>query len=123
MKNEFVEWLNDRCADITELEAEGKRQRDAGDARAFCEVMRKKAALLAGIAKEGELHVEALPEKLKGNARSRLARFSASARNALALESVFYMSALLFPDDHHEGDPNDLELFREEIRAQIRAGV
>ena len=62
MQNAFVEWLNTRCVDITELEAEGKILRDAGDAEAFREVMRKKAELLAGLAKEGGLHVDALPE-------------------------------------------------------------
>lgn len=123
MQNAFVEWLNARCVDITELEAEGKILRDAGDAEAFREVMRKKAELLAGLAKEGGLHVDALPEKIKEKARLRLARFTASAENALALESVFYMSALLFPDNHQEGEPNDLELFREEIQSLVCAGA
>ncbi len=123
MENKFVKWLDVRCADITELEAEGKALREAGDAEAFREVMRKKAALLAGIAKEGDLHVEDLPEKLKEKARLRLARFTASAENALALGSVFYMSALLFPDNHQEGEPNDLELLRDEIRAQVMADM
>lgn len=123
MENAFIEWLNARCVDIAELETEGKILRDAGNAEAFREVMRKKAALLAGMAKEGELYVDALPEKIKEKARLRLARFTASAENALALESVFYMSALLFPENHQEGEPNDLELFREEIQRLICAGL
>lgn len=123
MEQTFVEWLNARCADITELEAEGKVLCAAGDAEAFREVMRKKAALLAGMAKEGESYVDALPEKVREKVRLRLARFTASAENALALGSVFYMSALLFPENHQEGEPNDLELFREEIQSLIGTGA
>lgn len=58
---------------------------------------------------------------MREKARLRLARFTASAENALALDSVFYMSALLFPDEYRDGEPNDLELFRDEIRNQLQA--
>jgi hypothetical protein len=29
---------------------------------------------------------------------------------------VFYMSALLYPDDYREGEPNDLETFVDSVR-------
>ena len=109
------------CSGIASLEAEGGARRVAGDVEAFRDVMHEKAMLLAGMAREGEPHIVALPERMREKARLRLARFTASAENALALDSVFYMSALLFPDEYRDGEPNDLELFRDEIRNQLQA--
>jgi hypothetical protein len=37
--------------------------------------------------------------------------FARRAGQALELESIFYMSALLYPEDYKDGDPNDLERF------------
>lgn len=123
MENGFIGWLDARCVEVAGLEAEGRSRRDAGEAEAFRDVMRKKAQLLAGMAKAGDAHVDDLPGNLREKARLRLARFAASAENALGLDSVFYMSALLFPEDYREGDPNDLELFRDEIRNLLLVGA
>ncbi len=46
----------------------------------------------------------------------RLERFAQNASQALAIGSVFYMYALLYPDNHVKGEPNDLELLAEEIQ-------
>jgi len=54
--------------------------------------------------------------------REGLKRFADSADNALSLDSVFYMSALLYPEDYHEGEANDLELFAEELHARFPQG-
>jgi hypothetical protein len=35
--------------------------------------------------------------------------FSKNAQTALRLDSVFYMSALLYPGDHQKGEPDNLE--------------
>ena len=121
MENDFVRWLDGCCSGIASLEAEGGARRVAGDVEAFRDVMHEKAMVLAGMAREGEPHIVALPERMREKARLRLARFTASAENALALDSVFYMSALLFPDEYRDGEPNDLELFRDEIRNQLQA--
>jgi hypothetical protein len=42
--------------------------------------------------------------------------FARRAAQALELSSLFYMSALLYPEDYREGDRNDLELFIERLR-------
>ena len=42
--------------------------------------------------------------------------FSRSAAGALELNSIFYMSALLYPDDHKEGEPNNLERLIAELK-------
>lgn len=40
-----------------------------------------------------------------------LENFATRAGQALGLESIFYMSALLYPDDYQDGQPNNLEEF------------
>ena len=47
---------------------------------------------------------------------SRLHDFAGGAENALAIGSPFYMSALLYPDEHQPGQPNNLELLIAELR-------
>ncbi len=42
--------------------------------------------------------------------------FAMRAAQALELSSIFYMAALLYPDDYKEGDRNDLELFIDRLR-------
>jgi hypothetical protein len=37
--------------------------------------------------------------------------FASRAGMALSLESIFFMGALLYPDDYQDGEPNDLERF------------
>ena len=37
--------------------------------------------------------------------------FARRAAMALSLESIFFMSALLYPEDYQDGAPNDLERF------------
>ena len=43
--------------------------------------------------------------------KNQIGAFSFSAGKALDLGSVFYMKALLYPEDYADGDNNDLENF------------
>ncbi|KAB1443589.1 hypothetical protein [Pseudodesulfovibrio senegalensis] len=80
--------------------------------QAYERVMRQKAMLLAKLADDArERFPDADEWVLDG-----LERFSASARNSLKIGSVFYMSALLYPEDHKPGQPNDLEVFAENLK-------
>jgi hypothetical protein len=88
-----------------------------GDQTAYQELMREKAQLLASLAEDARPLVLALPEQRADEADTQLEAFSMSAGNALRIGSVFYMSALLYPDDHKKGEPNNLEIFAAEVRA------
>jgi len=46
-----------------------------------------------------------------------LSDFAHRADTALSLGSIFFMGALLYPEDYQEGDPNDLERFLERFEA------
>ncbi len=46
-----------------------------------------------------------------------LLQFSQNAEQAIELQSLFYMQALLYPDGYKEGSPNNLELVIQELGA------
>ncbi len=98
---------------IRELEAAANAAlQERGDAKAHRSAMEEKCRLLVALpdkvrkaAKGGDddpAYVDFL-EELKG--------FAQRAGQALSLESIFYMSALLYPEDYEDGEPNDLEMF------------
>ena len=99
------EWLEQRHAAV--MAAEGRAL--------ACEGMREKAGLLAAIREDVAPLLAALPADMDAQERERLRHrlhcFSASANNALRLNSLFYMSALLYPEDHKPGQPDDMQVF------------
>ena len=62
------------------------------------------------LCEEAKPLLEPLPGETRFNYALALESFSASARLSLRLNSVFYMSALLYPDDHKPGQPDNLTL-------------
>ena len=72
--------------------------------------MRRKAELLASMAEDAKPLLEPFPGETRFNCALALEGFSASARMSLRLNSVFYMSALLYPDEHKPGQPDNLTL-------------
>ena len=107
----LVLWLKEKARRIRllEQEAEGALY-EKGDKDTHRDLMVKKARLLAAMRDEAEPLLAALPEAGRRPPASRLAAFSQSADSALTLNSIFYMSALLYPDDHIAGQPTNLDL-------------
>ena len=107
----WLEKMHDRV-----MQAEQAARDVVDDTPAYTARMQEKARLLASLEEEGETYLEGLPEPLQDQAGHRLHRFSASARNALRIGSIFYMSALLYPEDHKPGQPDDLQVFIRRLR-------
>lgn len=106
----FLTFLRERIARIAEIEsAAQKLLHEDTNEDGYREAMRDKAQLLAGLAEDAAPLLDDLPLEKQPMIEHRLNMFSQSARRSLDIGSVFYMSALLYPDDHHEGAPNDLE--------------
>lgn len=80
--------------------------------------MCEKAELLIALSDEAKPLLASLPGEARFNLALALERFSGSARNAIQLNSVFYMSALLYPDDHKKGEPDNLQLFIERVERE-----
>ncbi|MDE7371445.1 MAG: hypothetical protein K2N07_06860, partial [Desulfovibrio sp.] len=75
------------------------------------EKMRAMAEAVAALANDAATVLAGLPDAVREPILRGLMRFSQSAAMGLKLGSVFYMSALLYPDDHKPGEPDNLALF------------
>lgn len=111
----LAEFLRQRASAVKALEDSAAAIIATGDQAGYAARMREKAELLRDIADDAEPLVSALENMLAEAARARLEGFTASASTALGIGSVFFMSALLYPDEHKPGEPNNLELFAEEV--------
>ena len=103
-------WLRNRHAEVMATEAQALARLDAGDTPGHNDLMRRKAELLSSMAEDAKPLLEPLPGETRFNYALALEGFSASARMSLRLNSVFYMSALLYPDEHKPGQPDNLTL-------------
>lgn len=113
------EWLEQRHAAVMAAEGRALACLEKGDLPGHAEGMHEKARLLAAIKEDVAPLLEALPADMDAQERERLHHrlraFSASANNALRLDSLFYMSALLYPEDHKPGQPDDMQVFIESL--------
>ncbi|CAK7032128.1 MAG: hypothetical protein DELT_02835 [Desulfovibrio sp.] len=118
----FVHWLSERRDFLRNLEKEAVRvlQEDKNPDK-YRSLMCQKAQFLEALPEEAEKHMAGIPEATAGMIEKRLGRFSHNASQALELDSVFYMYALLYPDDHKEGEPNDLDRFVAELAEKANA--
>jgi hypothetical protein len=118
---ELIDYLEHISADVKRIEADGESALAEGGQTAFQACLEKKAKLLAGLAENAWVLVERLSNVEADGVARRLEQFSMSASTALRLGSVFFMTALLYPEDHQPGEPNDLDAYIEELRQ--RAGI
>lgn len=116
----FLAWLNGKIDAVNDLEAQGSAAVARGDQAGYSAVMRRKAMLLAALEEEAEPYLEGLENPDSAEfAGSALDSFAFNASRALEIGSVFFMSALLFPDDHQAGEPSNLELFRDALKKRL----
>jgi len=114
-------WLEERAREVRRVEGQARHELEQKNTQGYRDGMRRKAELLADLPKASVPLVSGLPEDAAQAIQEGLWRFARNAGNALSLDSVFYMSALLYPEDYREGEPNDLERFLEELRARFPA--
>lgn len=112
----FLNFLHEQTRRIAEIEAMAlKHLHEVGDEDAYRDAMRAKAELLANLPANAAPHLDNVPLEVRPMIEHRLDMFAQSARRGLDIGSVFYMSALLYPDDHQPGQPNDLERWLAEL--------
>jgi Flp pilus assembly protein TadG len=113
----LADYLDEKARAVRALEAEADTAiHGQNDQAGYEALMRRKAQLLADLAADAAPLVSALGTGMLSAASERLTGFSRNAQNALRIGSVFYMSALLYPDDYKPGEPNNLELLAAEVR-------
>ncbi len=111
MSAKLLPWLQERAAAIATLEKNANTALHSnGDEPTYRDFMHQKALLLAQIARDAAPMLAAEKNHPQYTQISEtLESFAAGANNALRLNSIFYKSALLYPDDYQEGEPNNLE--------------
>lgn len=115
----MLDWLEHRHAAVMDCEKRAYQHMEAGDIDAYRANMREKAVNLSAILDDAQKLLAALPADLGASLAARLAAFAGGAKNALGLDSVFYMSALLYPDMRKPGEPDNLALCIDDFRARI----
>lgn len=105
---QLKEFLVQTAAQIHNLEARKKQAVAAENRQEYLDCVREKAAVLSKIydnaKKQDMTAVKNTKEML-----SALQGFSASAKQALAVNSPWFMSELLYPEDYQENAPNNLD--------------
>ena len=116
----YLAWLEEASSDVLDKEMQAKACLVEADyADAYKNLMIAKAEIIRQLPQEFQ---QAFPGKDPAvraaweRIMSRLRDFAAGAENALAVGSPFYMSALLYPDEHQPGEPNNLELLIAELK-------
>lgn len=114
----FALWLSERCEFLHSLETEaGRVLQEDKDTAKYKALMCQKAMFLQALPEEARPLVSTLTPEVAQSVIERLERFSQNASRALGLDSVFYMYALLYPDNHQKGEPNDLDRLANEMLA------
>ena len=108
-------WLRERHDAILGSEQAAKDSLARGDQKGYAFHMRAKAEQLASLVRDATQVLAALPEEPRLEIRSALMRFSSSAAFGLKIDSLFYMSALLYRDEHPVGDPDNLQVFIDQL--------
>lgn len=118
---ELIAYLEETAAKVRRLEAEGDSLLQAEGQQAFQAKLEEKAQLLAGLGEKAQKLVDGVGGGLGQEIARQLDQFSMSAGTALRIGSVFFMTALLYPEDHRPGEPNDLERFIGELKEKLQA--
>jgi hypothetical protein len=112
--------LQDAVERIRRIEAEARESlyiRD--DLAAHRRKLLEKTLLLMELPDLAEPFFEGMEKSIRAEIHAGLKLFARRASQALELSSIFYMSALLYPEDYREGDRNDLELFVDRLRVKL----
>lgn len=112
------ELVRDAARGIRGREAEALRAlEEAGDTDAHRMALTQKCLALQALPGDA---VALLGGDATGDAAvfvAELEDFARRAGMALSLESIFFMGALLYPEDYRDGEPNDLERFLDRFEA------
>lgn len=116
---ELIEFLEGKAVLVRQLEQEGEALIESEGQRAFQIKLEAKAELLAELGEKAWPLTEKIEGELGNEITQQLEQFSMSASAALRIGSVFFMTALLYPEDHKPGEPNDLDTFIKELKEKV----
>lgn len=105
---------------IRGLEAEAQTAlHENGDQQAYRAKYLDKIILLQELPETLEPFLGKLPDATAARIAARAEGFANRASQAESVGSIFFMYALLYPDDYQDGQPNDLEAWIEELKTEL----
>lgn len=116
---ELIEFLEDKATKVRTLETEGEAALQSDGQTAFQIKLEAKAEMLAELGEKAWPLTEKIEGDFGNEIAQKLEQFSMSASTSLRIGSVFFMTALLYPEDHVAGEPNDLENYIEELKGKL----
>lgn len=106
----LISQLEQISARARSLDQEAGRQLHEVNGRAkYREILLEKTELLASLPELTRTGAEGLPPELRGDFEQTIQELAADAMQAMAVDSLFYMSVLLLPEIEQPESPNDLE--------------
>lgn len=115
---DLIEYLEKVNSDVKRLEKEADALIGSEGQLAFQAKLEDKAEILAALGEKAWKITKNIDGEFGEGITQKLEQFSMSASTALRIGSVFFMTALLYPEKHKAGDPNDLEVFIEELKGK-----
>ncbi|MEL7640709.1 MAG: hypothetical protein AAGU21_13785 [Solidesulfovibrio sp.] len=113
-----LELAGQAARDVRRLEAEAARALHGdGDTAAHRAKLTQKCLVLEALPEEAGPALAASGADGAAAFAAGLEDFARRAGLALSLESIFFMGALLYPEDYKAGEPNDLERFLDRFEA------
>lgn len=119
MSRQLLDDLRQAAGRIRRIETEARAAIEGGDEARYRQLYAEKVDILLGLPDLMEPHLAGLPEPLAEQLADEAEGFAVRAGRAKSLNSIFYMYALLYPDDYRDGDPNDLERFIDRLESRL----
>lgn len=114
---DIIEFFEGIAKKIHEFEESAKNMLDAGKKDEYIKIMDQKAQTLASLSIEIKKYsLSSLNQTAQDFCMQKIPQFSASANNAIRLNSTWYKSQLLFDEDYKNGAPNNFDLFVGELK-------
>lgn len=115
----LIERLEHTAKTIRDVETQAQQALENGDPATYKRLLKRKCQTLEELPQAVEAAVKALPTERRNEVAAQLDGYAQRAAQALELDSVFFMYALLYPESYQPGEPNDLEHFLHDLRASL----
>ncbi len=116
-KIRIVNMLEDAARQIRQLEAEAQEALYSKDSLVeYRQKLQQKTSLLMQLPAQTAETLKGMGAGERERIQQRLEGFARRAELAMELESLFYMAALLYPENHRDGEKNDLENYIDQLK-------
>ncbi len=123
-KKEFADLisvLQEQAARIRKIEEQAKDTlENKNNVQEYNQEIKKKAEVLSQLPEVAYPMLEHLPREMQSEVKTKLEEFAGNAEQSMQVNSPFFMSMLLYPEDYQEGDNNDLEELIQYLRKNLK---